>query len=174
MLLSGQACTASTDATEALEYTSALSILQSSEEGSRCKFQGVLLICDDIPRDVQYAEGSPRKRKSTTAEGKAIDIILLDKTAPISACLWGEAAEEICYAWRQVQERRKNGEVVACIVDLSKVRIQEAARNSWNGKLLTRRFCSGTLLREGSQHLAPYSLVRPCDGSPHGSLSAWR
>ena len=138
MILSGQSYKASTTATEALVHRSALSILQHSEEGSKCRFQGVLVVCDIVPRDVQYTEGSPRKRKNTTAEGKAVDIILVDKTAPISACLWGEAAEEICSVWRQVQQRRQQGEVVACVVDLSKVRIQGAANNNWNGESLTR------------------------------------
>ena len=40
--------------------------------------------------------------------------------------------------WREVQERRARGEVAACIVELAKMRIQGAAKNSWNGELLTR------------------------------------
>ena len=96
-------------------------------------FQGVLVVCDDIPRYVQYAEESPRKRKAPSSEGKAADVILVDKTGPISACLWGEIAEDICSVWRQVQERRQRGEATACVVDLSKVRIQREASNSWNG-----------------------------------------
>ena len=87
MILSGQAFAPSTFATEALVHKSALAILQSSQDRGRCNFQGVLVVCDEIPRDVQYAEGSPRKRKAVSSEGKAADVILVDKTGPISACL---------------------------------------------------------------------------------------
>ena len=138
MILSGQAFVSTTCLPEALVYKSALAILQASEDGGRCNFQGVLVVCDDNPRDVQYAEGSPRKRKAPSSEGKAADVILVDKTGPISACLWGDIAEDICGVWRQVQERRQQGEAATCVVDLSKVRIQGAAKNSWNGECLTR------------------------------------
>ena len=104
--------------------------------GAVCR--ACLVVCDGIPRYVQYAEESPRKRKAPSSEGKAADVILVDKTGPISACLWGEIAEDICSVWRQVQERRQRGEATASVVDLSKVRIQGAAKNSWNGESLTR------------------------------------
>ena len=98
-----------------------------------------MIVCDDTPREVQYTDGPPRKRKaSSSTEGKAVDVILMDKTGPISACLWGQLAEDICNIWRCGQERRKTGDVKPCVVDLSKVRIQTAPNNNWNGELLTR------------------------------------
>ncbi|CAK0848322.1 unnamed protein product, partial [Prorocentrum cordatum] len=82
--------------------------------------------------------GSPQKRKDPSSEGKAADVVMVDKTGPISACLWGDIAEDICSIWRAVRERRQRGEVAPCVVDLSKVRIQGAGKNNWNGELLTR------------------------------------
>ncbi|CAK0903247.1 unnamed protein product, partial [Prorocentrum cordatum] len=138
LILSGQAFGPASSAPEEIAHKSALAFLQSSEEGGRCHFQGVLIVCDNSPRDVHYAEGSPRKRKDPFSEGKAADVVMVDKTGPISACLWGDVAEDICSIWRAVQERRQRGEVAPCVVDLSMVRIQGAGKNNWNGELLTR------------------------------------
>ena len=118
-------------------YKSALAILQSSDEGGRCNFKGVVVVCEDYHRAVQFAEGSPRKRKSMSLEGKAADVILVDRIGPVSACLWGNSAEAICNYRRQSQERRSRGDFAPCVVDLSKVRIQGAARSNWNGESLT-------------------------------------
>ena len=49
MLLSGQAFTSNTAQPEELVYKSSLQILQSAEEGGRCNYQGVLVMCDDSP-----------------------------------------------------------------------------------------------------------------------------
>eukprot|EP00959_Pyramimonas_sp_CCMP1952_P302255 6324287-Pyramimonas_sp.AAC.1 len=57
---------------------------------------------------------------------------------PISACFWGELAEDVCGMWREAQERRARGEVVACVVEVDRVRIQGVAKNNWNGESLTR------------------------------------
>ena len=71
-------------------------------------------------------------------ESKAADAILVDKTGPVSACLWGSSAEALCNRWRQAQERRSRGVDGPCCVDLTKVRIQGAAKSNWNGESLTR------------------------------------
>ena len=57
---------------------------------------------------------------------------------PISACLWGELAEDVCRIWQELQGRRALGEVAACVVELDRARIQGVAKNSWNGEVLTR------------------------------------
>ena len=109
MILSGQAFAPAHHEAEALVYKSASAILQSSEDGGRCNFQGVLVACDDNPRDVTYPENSHRKRKAGTGEGKATDAIFADKTGPICVCFWGDVAEEICGIWRNLQERLSSG-----------------------------------------------------------------
>ena len=121
MILSGQAFAPSTFVKAELEHNSALAILQSPEDGGRCHFQGALAVCEDTSRDVQCLEGSPRKRKNPSAEGKAADAMLVDKTGPVSVCLWGDATEDLCTVWRQAQERREAGEDGPCVVDLFNV-----------------------------------------------------
>eukprot|EP00959_Pyramimonas_sp_CCMP1952_P247092 5164623-Pyramimonas_sp.AAC.1 len=68
---------------------SALAILQSGNDGAKCKFQAVLAVCDPVPRDVKYAEGSPRKRKAGADDSKAVDVILVDKTGALSRLALG-------------------------------------------------------------------------------------
>ena len=62
----------------------------------------------------------------------------VDKTGAISACLWGDVAEDICCIWRDVHESRVRGEGKACVVELNKVRIQGVVKNNWNGECITR------------------------------------
>eukprot|EP00959_Pyramimonas_sp_CCMP1952_P453849 9468944-Pyramimonas_sp.AAC.1 len=81
LILSGNAFTAPSPTVETVVYMSAIDILQSGNDGSKCKFQAVLAVCESVPRDVKYTEGSPRKRKAGDADSsKAADIILVDKT----------------------------------------------------------------------------------------------
>ena len=95
-----------------------------------------MLSAKSFAREISFPEASPRKRKSTAAP-KAVDVMLMDMTGPISAVLWGECAEDICSAWRQVQERRQTGEQRPLVVALTRVRIMPATRNNWNGESLT-------------------------------------
>ena len=157
LLLSGQGFffSASTDIVPA-SYKSALDILQCREDGHRCHFQGVLVVCDEVPRAIQYGEGSPRRRKGFT-EGKVADMILVDKTGPVSACLWGDAAEDVCTVWRNVQEKRQRKENAPAVVELSNARIQPALKNEWNGELLTR---VSSLTSIESHAKAPGTTVR--------------
>ena len=139
-LLSGKAFASPKPEEEKLLHKSASEILQCPDEGSRCNFQGLLVVCDDIPRDVHYAESSPRKRKaSSSSEGKAADVIFVDKTGAISANLWGDVAEDICSIWRDAHESRERGEGKPCFVELNKVRILGVPKNSWNGESITRQ-----------------------------------
>ena len=135
-LLSGQSFASPKPEEEKLLYKSASEILQSPNEGSRCNYQGLLVVCDDIPREIHFSETSSRKRKA--GEGKAADVIFVDKTGAISACLWGEVAEHICSIWRDVQESRERGAAKPCFVELIKVRILGVARNQWHGESITR------------------------------------
>ena len=64
---------------EKLYYKATLDILKCSEEGTKCNFQGLLVVCDDIPRNVIYLDPSLRKRKASGAEGKVADVIFMDK-----------------------------------------------------------------------------------------------
>ena len=57
---------------EKLYYKATLDILKCSEEGTKCNFQGLLVVCDDIPRNVIYLDPSLRKRKASGAEGRVI------------------------------------------------------------------------------------------------------
>ena len=84
MRLAGQSCTQDVVRTEALGYKSALAILQSTEEGKMCKFQGVVVVCDDAPRDVHISENLSRKRKGAQVV-KTLSIVLIDKTGPMRA-----------------------------------------------------------------------------------------
>ena len=94
-------------------------------------------MCDDFSSDMaKSAEGPPRKRKAS--EGKMAKVIFVDKTGAISACLWGELAEEICSIWRQMHESRERGQGKACFVDLIKVRILGVPKNTWIGECITR------------------------------------
>ena len=63
---------------------------------------------------------------------------IVDKSGPISVCLWGEVAESMCGVWREHQERRQRGQSGPCYVDLCNLRIQGIAKNTWNGEVLTR------------------------------------
>ena len=119
-------------------YKATLDILKCSEEGTKCNFQGLLVVCDDIPRNVIYLDPSLRKRKASGAEGKEADVIFVDKTGAIKASLWGEISEEICSMWRQMNEARERGERKPVFVDLLNVRILALANNTWNGQSITR------------------------------------
>ena len=123
---------------EKLQYKSTLEILKSPEESIRCNFQGLLVVCDDVPRSVVIGDASPRKRKASNTEAKATDVIFVDKTGAIKASLWGEISEEICSMWRQMNEARERGERKPVFVDLLNVRILALANNTWNGQSITR------------------------------------
>ena len=122
---------------EKLYYKATLDILKCSEEGTKCNFQGLLVVCDDIPRNVIYLDPSLRKRKASGAEGKVADVIFIDKTGAIKASLCGELAEEICM-WRQMHESWKRGQGKACFVDLLNVRILAMPNALCNGVCITR------------------------------------
>ena len=96
----------------------------------------MVLVCDDEPRDV--VNSAPGKRRISSAENKCADAILSDKTGVIFVSFWGVAAVQICDIWRQVVNRRKAGEMLPCVVDLSKVRVQGLPRDHWNGESAAR------------------------------------
>ena len=79
-ILSGGGFLAGPVVEERALHMSARAILESTVDGKKCNFQGVLVACDAIPRDVNIPEDSPRKRKATPAEMKAADIVCVDKT----------------------------------------------------------------------------------------------
>ena len=58
----GQGFERDSTATEPLSYKCALEVLKASEDGGRCNFPGRVMLCEDYPRDVGYADNSPRKR----------------------------------------------------------------------------------------------------------------
>ena len=136
MLLTGQTFIQDSLPMEELQHKSVSTILQSVNEGTRCNFQGVALVCDDEPRDV--ANSAPGKRRISSADNKCADAILSDKTGVIFVSFWGVAAVQICGVWRSVVNRRKPGEPIPCVVDLHKVRVQGVPKDNSNGESATR------------------------------------
>ena len=61
-LLSGNGFDAPVPAVGPHEYVSSLQLLTEGVENSQCKFQACLVVCAPEPREIQYAEESPRKR----------------------------------------------------------------------------------------------------------------
>ena len=131
-----------------VQYKSAASISNSSTDGGRCHLQAVVVVCEDYPRTVQLSSENSRKRKSS--EGKAADVILADNTGPIGATLWGDAAEEICTAWRKAREGSSEGQNPApLIVDLQMLRISVTYKTNWNGVMLTHMTTLSTMAGAG-------------------------
>ena len=119
-----------------VQYRSAAAIAQSTADGGRCHLQAVVVVCEDYPRAVQFTGDNARKRKGM--EGKAADVILADNTGPIAATLWGDAAEDVCAAWRKAKEGSSETEHAApCIVDFQMFRISVTYKSNWNGVMLT-------------------------------------
>ena len=137
LILQGVAAEHSSLTSNSLTHISALQVLQAAEVGGRYNYQGVLVRCDDYPRSVTYAHGPTRKRKPSHGEATTADVMFADRTGPIFACLWGQAAESICSIWRQARAKNAEGLPIPPIIDVSNVRIQGAAKNGWNGVLLT-------------------------------------
>ena len=137
-IMMGDAFGASACSDEELKYQSAATILHELEDGARCNYQGAVVMCEDFPREISYADGSPRKRKASASEGKAADVIFTDKTGPVGAIFWNEFAEEICSIWRNVKEKRSQGVKLACVIDLTQMRVQGIPNNKWNGESITR------------------------------------
>ena len=52
LVLSGHGFVVASPMVESVECMSAIDVLEKSESVARCKFQGVLAVCDDSPRDV--------------------------------------------------------------------------------------------------------------------------
>ena len=93
-ITAGQAFASTAQAPAPLIHKTALQILQSPDEGGRCNFEGVVVVCDEFPRDVQYADASPRKSRAVSMESKTVDAILWTKQVQ-SACVYGAAAPKL-------------------------------------------------------------------------------
>jgi hypothetical protein len=117
---------------------SSIDILDSTHDDSKCHFQGVLVACDNEPRNIEFPDQSPRKRKQAFEGNRIADFLLVDQTGPIGVSVWGDFAEQICLLWRELQQARGCGTIGRCIVDLKRVRIQNLPKSSWNGEVLTR------------------------------------
>lgn len=137
-LLSGQGFDMTVLPAASVEYMSTLQILSAAAENLKCKFQGVLVACEDEPRETQTTQESPHKRKASSESNQAVDCMLLDKTGAIKATVWGTLATELCNIWRSIAEARMRGEALGQIVEFSKVRVVKLAKNAWNGEVLTR------------------------------------
>ena len=61
LLISGGGFKQPTVHVEDYQYMSTLDILESTGEGMKCKFQGVIVACDKEPREIQVSENSPKK-----------------------------------------------------------------------------------------------------------------
>ena len=101
----------------------------------KCKFKGVLVACEDEPRETQMTQESPRKRKALSENNQAVDCMLVDKTGAVKATVWGTLATELCGIWRVMAEARMRGEPVGQIVEFSKMRVAKLAKKivEWGG-----------------------------------------
>ena len=62
-LLAGQGFSFEFQASEELKFMSALEVLQTSNEHTKCKFQGVLVYIDKEPRSVMKEPQSPSRKR---------------------------------------------------------------------------------------------------------------
>ena len=136
-LLSGNGFVSVMVPASSVEYMSAIEILSATSNNLYCKFQGVLIACEDEAREVQSIQESPRKRKAASENTQAIDILLMDQTGPIKATVWGALANEVCSHWRSISESRRCGQSVKSILDFSKMRVAKVPKNDWNGQVIT-------------------------------------
>ena len=169
LLLSGQGFfgSASNDIVPA-RYKSALQILQCREDGHRCHFRGLLVVCDEVPRAMQYGPASTRRRKGST-EGKAADMIFVDKTGAVSARLWDNVADEVCAVWRSTQQKQEENDTTPAVVELSNAYVRLALENNeWNCQLLTR---VSSLTSMGSFPQVPGTTVRTLPQATNPNLT---
>ena len=120
-----------------LEYKSALSILQTTDDGVLCHVQAFLVVCDKVPLETTVQDIYSRKRKLTSTEVKVSNFILVDKTGPIAGSFRNDAAEAISKIWCQAPNSRKSSSNKPVLIEVKNVRILQATQNAWNGALHT-------------------------------------
>ena len=139
-LLAGEGFTSSNEPSEVLEYMSSLSILESTKENVKCKYQGVIVYIDREPRIFNTEARSPSKKRGgdVSDENKAIDAVLMDKTGPVLFTVFGPSAVWLSREANDLEKRIGGGEKVSRIIDVDKARIVGFQKNEWNGQFCTQ------------------------------------
>ena len=134
-LLSGHGFDITVSPAVSVEYMSTLEILSAAADNLKCKFQGVLVACEDEPRETQTTQESLRTQKAASENNQAVDCMLVDKTGAIKATVWGTLATELRGICRVMAEARMRGEPVGQIVEFSTNARGEAGKKlvEWGG-----------------------------------------
>ena len=118
------------------EYVSSADIVKIRDEQSIVNYQGALAWCD-------ASAAGPRIGNMK----KVVNCVLVDRTGPVLANVWGEGAQTICDAWNAIEAARADGvkSEGGNILDLQRVKITPLANNNWNGSSLTTTRTLGTV-----------------------------
>eukprot|EP00973_Karenia_brevis_P039047 5392177-Karenia_brevis.AAC.1 len=152
-----------------VDFMSSRGILEDSDVGQRCKFEGFVVYYDEQPRDASSKKlsTSPKRQRN---EASAIDLMLVDGTGPIFFSMIGD------HIVSSFLEKMKTTERQTKMISISIARIVEFQKNDWNGKFLTTMRMLQSIPpvanREGTQISLISEPVSPyCAPGPHIPLS---
>jgi len=153
MLMSGAASPAHAVTFESAEFQGSKFILEDAVSGAFCKYQGILMYCDEEPRNLfnKEVEASPTKRRRQGT--LAVDMVLLDNTGPVCFAMLGNEDVAIFLQALKCNNAPKK------IVSLSVARIAELPNNAWNGPSLTSLRILKTVYTAGGQAGTEVRLV---------------
>ena len=114
---------------ESLVFISAAQVLAGQAVGNAWKFEGVVVACDEQPRE--YA-ANVKRSQSQESTGSALDMLMVDKTGPVMVTLWDSAVTEF---QQMVPRPAPSGSQMTLL--LSRLRVGELPKSEWNGSLLT-------------------------------------
>ena len=149
-------------------YVSAEEMMQGTFNGVRWQYEGYLIDHDSELRTVtpNDTSRSPKKRSATgsSQDMVTLDMLLADRTGPISCTLWDEAAHRFLLLLGSVAPEEP------VIVRLEYFRINSLIKNDWNGMILNNQKVIRSINAVGHQSATIVTL--PTSASSPYLLSA--
>ena len=128
---------------EVLEFKGCKTIQEDCFPGDLCKYEGILLHFDAVPRALPGRDPSDSPKRRCTGNCM-VDMLLVDRTGPMRFALFGCEAVEAFLSQAKIETANRR------IVALSVVRIGALPENSWNGNPVTRCWALATVATSGT------------------------
>ena len=131
---------------EVLEFKGSKTIQEDSAPGSLCQYEGILVHYDETSRSLARKDsGDSPMKKARTVSSVVVDMLILDKTGPITFSLSASQEDVDRFLMQANSDKRSQR-----IISLSVVRIGELPQNNWNGNSLTRCHTLTTVYGNGA------------------------
>ena len=172
-------CRVRTEAVERkCEYVCVADIHGSIADNTLLNFQGVMVCCDEQPREAGNSNAYHSRKKARTSNGaqKVANLLLIDKTGPVRVIVWGELASKITEHWNMLQAARASSTQsdVPHIVDFQKVRVFPLVKNDYNGESITRIRTLRTMENTGDPINATTMCFKTTPTTPNLLEMEWR